>query len=135
MKLISTDDSKHPYYQKLIDGIVGYNGGCGFPEKWYSVAVYAENDEGKFLGGVHAEVEYDYLFIQRLWVLNHGKGLGSQLLEEAESIAHKKQLKGLFLDTFEFQARDFYIKHGYRIFGEIPNAVENNSRFFMIKTF
>jgi hypothetical protein len=37
------------------------------------------------------------------------------------------------LDTFDFQAKDFYIKHGYEIFGVLDDCSKYHKRYFMKK--
>jgi len=70
-----------------------------------------------------------------LWVADRGKGIGGALLKEAEDLARRRHKKGVWLDTFEFQARGFYEKQGYKIFGEIPNAAGEYDRYFFYKQF
>jgi ribosomal protein S18 acetylase RimI-like enzyme len=41
----------------------------------------------------------------------------------------------VWLDTFSFQARGFYEKLGYTVFGEIENHPPGHSRFFLRKIF
>jgi len=40
---------------------------------------------------------------------------------------------GFRLDTFEFQAREFYKKLGFHVFSEWPDYPKDFSRFFMGK--
>ncbi len=40
---------------------------------------------------------------------------------------------GLFLDTLGFQARGFYEKMGFTMFGAIDNAAGPHARYFMSK--
>jgi ribosomal protein S18 acetylase RimI-like enzyme len=53
------------------------------------------------------------LYIDVLWVKeeSRGDGYGSALLEEMEKIAKEKGCKLVHLDTFDFQAKDFYERH------------------------
>ncbi|WP_237143682.1 GNAT family N-acetyltransferase [Phyllobacterium zundukense] len=51
-----------------------------------------------------------------------GKNLGSQLLLRAEEIAMDQNCVGIWLDTFEFHAPEFYIKKGYEVFGKLQVA-------------
>lgn len=37
------------------------------------------------------------------------------------------------LDTFDFQAKDFYLKHGYEIFGVLADCPKEHNRYFMKK--
>jgi hypothetical protein len=40
----------------------------------------------------------------------------------------------VWLDTYSFQARPFYEKLGYRVFGQLPDHPPGHTRFFMFKT-
>jgi hypothetical protein len=40
---------------------------------------------------------------------------------------------GSFLDTFSFQARPFYEKQGYTVFGRIENFPKGHTRFLLSK--
>ncbi len=70
-----------------------------------------------------------------LWVdeAHRGKGYGSILLEEVEKIAKEKECTLIHLDTFDFQAKDFYLKHGYELFGVLDDCPPGHKRFFMKK--
>ena len=37
------------------------------------------------------------------------------------------------LDTFDFQAKDFYLTKGYEIFGELENCPPGHKRIFLKK--
>ncbi len=39
----------------------------------------------------------------------------------------------IHLDTFDFQAKDFYLKHGYDIFGILDECPQKHKRYFMKK--
>lgn len=45
----------------------------------------------------------------------------------------KRGCQYAYLDTFSFQAPEFYQKRGYVIFGELPNFPEGHHRFFLKK--
>ncbi|EKE01771.1 MAG: acetyltransferase, GNAT family [uncultured bacterium] len=59
------------------------------------------------------------LYISVLWVDEKYRysGLGHRLLEKVEQDAKEKGGYLAHLDTFDFQAKDFYLKYGYEIFG------------------
>ena len=50
----------------------------------------------------------------------HG-GLGSALIERAEALARAKDCVGMWLDTYTYQAPDFYPRHGFEEFGRIKD--------------
>lgn len=55
--------------------------------------------------------------------------LVSMLLEHVEKIARILHCYLAHLDTFDFQAKDFYLKHGYSIFGVLENAPKGHNRY------
>jgi GNAT superfamily N-acetyltransferase len=48
--------------------------------------------------------------------INAGKVVGKALMAQAENIARANGCIGLWLDTYEFQARGFYEKLGFEVF-------------------
>ena len=62
-----------------------------------------------------------------------GEGLGTLLLEEVERVAKENGSHLIHLDTFDFQAKDFYLNHGYSVFGELEDCPKGHTRYFMSK--
>jgi hypothetical protein len=50
---------------------------------------------------------------------------------EAEAI--RRGCHGAFLDTFSYQARPFYEKLGYEVFGTLEDYPPGHQRFYMRK--
>ncbi|NFV13984.1 GNAT family N-acetyltransferase [Clostridium sporogenes] len=95
-----------------------------------------EDTKGEIIGGILSKIYcWNCLYIDALWVKEEYRkdGLGTKLLKEVEKIAKDKNCKLIHLDTFDFQAKDFYIKHGYEIFGILDQCPENHKRYFMKK--
>ena len=61
------------------------------------------------------------------------QGLGRILLQKIEEKAKKLGVSLIHLDTFDFQAKDFYLKNGYEIFGVLDNCPEGHRRYYMKK--
>ena len=78
--------------------------------------LYLEDEKGNLMAGLVAEtfgnwLEIEYLFVkEELW----GQGIGSKLLQRAESEAKKRNCRFAFVNTYQFQAPDFYLSHGYK---------------------
>jgi GNAT superfamily N-acetyltransferase len=66
--------------------------------------------------------------------LVRGQGYGKRLLQAAEKEARTQGCRGVFLSTFSFQARPFYERLGYEVFGELPDNPAGHSLYFMKKT-
>ncbi len=96
----------------------------------------AKNDQGELLGGIQAyRVNWGILHIELLYVFDscRGQGIASMLLQHIEKIARKNNCHIAHLDTFDFQAKDFYMKQGYSIFGILENAPKGHNRYYLKK--
>ena len=78
--------------------------------------LYVEDDSGELMAGLVAETLGNWLEIEYLFVKDdlRGQGIGSQLLQQAESEAKKRNCRFVFLNTYQFQAPAFYQKQGYK---------------------
>ena len=85
--------------------------------------------------GLVAECYAGWMFIKYLWV--HGRwrraGIGRALMLEAERRAAALGCRYAWVDTFSFQAPEFYKKLGYREFGRLDYPPSHN-RIFLQKT-
>jgi GNAT superfamily N-acetyltransferase len=75
------------------------------------------------------------LYISILFVNEdkRGQGLGNFLLEWMEQEAKKENIQLIHLDTFDFQAKDFYLKYGYEVFGVLDDCPKGHKRYYMKK--
>ena len=78
--------------------------------------LYVEDDSGELMAGLVAETFGNWLEIEYLFVKEdlRGQGIGSKLLQQAESEAKKRNCRYVFVNTYQFQAPAFYQKHGYK---------------------
>ncbi len=102
-----------------------------------SLAVLVRDHTGQITGGLWADTYWDWMFVAMLVVPEplRGRGVGSDLLAQAETEAAHRGCVGAWLDTFSFQARPFYERHGYTLLGEIQDYPAPHSRFFLSKRF
>ena len=95
-----------------------------------------EYDENKnVIAGILGGTYWGWMHIDILWVDEkyRGQGLGSKLLEAAESEARKRGCHFVHVDTMSWQAPGFYIKHGYKIIGELNDIPDGNKKYHLIK--
>lgn len=93
-------------------------------------------DGGKIIAGAIADgYWWNAVYVDSLWVDEafQNRGLGSALLSEIEKIAAENGCNIVHLDTFDFQAKDFYIKRGYKVFGVLENSPEGHCRYYLKK--
>lgn len=92
--------------------------------------------EGKLLGGIQAyRVNWGILHIELLYVYENYRhqGIASSLLKYVEKLAKSNHCYLAHLDTFDFQAKKFYLNHGYQIFGVLENAPRGHNRYYLRK--
>jgi GNAT superfamily N-acetyltransferase len=97
--------------------------------------VVLRDDQGAIVGGCMCETRWQWLFVDRIWVSqNHrGAGFGSALLEAAEDAARARGCTRAYLDTLSFQAKPFYEKLGWQLFGTQHDYPPGLTRYFLQK--
>src|SRR4051812_4197354 len=131
-----TDAPKPEDLKALIDGLVSYNDSAADPQNRLPLAVFAK-DVGKLIGGASGATQWQWLFINHLWVdgAHRKSGLGKRLIHEMETAAKARGCIGAHLDTFSFQALGFYQGLGYGLYGTIPNYPPGHSRHYLFRQF
>jgi GNAT superfamily N-acetyltransferase len=99
------------------------------------LAVLAHDRQGALAGGAIGTINWNWLHVSLLWVSEACRhaGLGSRLLTEMERVAAQRGCTRAHLDTFSYQARPFYERLGYRLFGVLEDYPPGHRRFFLEK--
>jgi len=94
-----------------------------------------QSPDGAVAAGVLGERYWDWFHLDLLWVREdlRGRGLGSRLLGRAEEEARERGATHAYLDTFSFQGPEFYRRHGYEVFGQLPDFPAGHQRYFLKK--
>lgn len=89
------------------------------------------------LGALEGASNASWLYVRLLWVdaAHRGGGVGRRIMAAAEAESHKRGLRGMWLDTFEYQARPFYEKLGFALFGQLDYGAPAGLRYFLAKRF
>lgn len=139
MKNYVMDKSTNEEANIVNQGIVEYNSSkVPFTQEpaFISVNRVIKGPDGEILAGINSELYcWNVLYIDILWVKDEFRqnGYGSVLLNEIEKIAKEKGCRLIHLDTFDFQAKDFYLKHGYEIFGVLEGCPAEHKRYYLKK--
>ena len=101
------------------------------------LVIALRDEHGHTIGGLWGETGLDWLHVDLLAVPEslRGQDIGTALMQRAEAMARDRGCIGAWLDTFAFQARGFYEKLGYSVFGEIPDYPVGGARYFLRKRF
>ena len=113
IRLENTESQKA---QKIGELVRSYNRSKREAAECEPLNLYVEDEHGQLLAGLVAETFGNWLEIEYLFVKEdlRGQGIGSQLLQQAECEAKKRNCRFSFVNTYQFQAPAFYQKHGYQ---------------------
>lgn len=92
-------------------------------------------EDNKIIAGIVANSTYKTLEIEYLFVdekYRH-QGLGSMLLKHVEDIAKQNKLEKILVNTYSFQAPQFYIKNGYNQLFKIDNCFNGYDQYYFFK--
>lgn len=130
-----SDTTRDETRDSILAPLVAFNAAQAGPSNSRGLAIEVRDSGGATIGGLWGHSGYDWLFVQLLVVPEslRGQGVGRQLMSLAEAEAVSRGCHGVWLDTFEFQARSFYERLGYECFGELGHYPKDFSRFFMKK--
>ncbi len=119
----------------VVRGLLAFNENWIGPSNEKPVKLVAR-DDGGVVGGLIGHTRWSWLYVAKLWVHERarGKGVGSQLLSAAEGLARARGCTDASLDTFEYQARPFYEKRGYILFGTLDGYPPGYRQFFLRKS-
>lgn len=124
-----------PAWEIIGGGIQEYNTQQAGDDRGQNLCFVLKSPEGEIVGGVIGATYWDWLYVNLMWVREdlRQQGFGGRLLSLAEEKARERGAKHAYLDTFSFQAPDFYQKYGYEEFGRLENFPEGFTRHFLTK--
>jgi GNAT superfamily N-acetyltransferase len=133
-----TDTPDPAWRQAIVGPLVQFNTSrAGRGEDYRPLAILLHDAETEVvIGGLWGASYFSHLFIELLFVPEELRqsGLGRRVMAEAEQEARRRGCVGIWLDTFSFQARGFYEKLGYTVFGAIEDYPPGHSRYFLKKS-
>ena len=124
-----------PEWGIIGQGINNYNRQQAGEDDAQSLCFVLKAPDQEIVGGVIGATYWDWFHLDLLWVKDdlRGCGHGHRLLTLAEDEARRRGARNAYLDTFSFQAPDFYEQHGYRVFGELQDFPPGHQRYFFAK--
>lgn len=133
MRIEIEDPASKATLDVIGKGLDDYNAKFA-PTTFEEFVVLLKTIEGEVKGGIYAMAWAGSLFIKWLWIdEDHRRGgHGRALMAAAEDEGRRRGCSAAWLDTFEFQARPFYEKLGYELFGALDYPA-GFQRFFQKK--
>ena len=148
MKLNITNDVTSADLEQLRKNLISYNVPHFEPVDEKPLGIFYDDDAGvrragdkvghprsARRAGLTGKLVGNWLLIDLLWVEDslRGKGVGSSLLQAAEDAARDYGAKRVFLNTFRFQAPDFYLKHGYHEVFRLDEFPYTGTKYYFTK--
>jgi len=108
----------------------------GFGDEEELICKKITDEEGNIIAGCVAYIyQWGCLYVDDLWVDERYRRqeLGSNLLRTVEEIGRKRGCYLSYLDTGDFQAKPFYLKHGYTVFGTVKDNPVGHEDYMLFK--
>lgn len=123
----------------LWQGIVDFNNEIGPMRRhppYEPFRLIVRTDTGDIVAGILSKTYLKSMYVDLLWIDEsfRGQGIGTDLLAQAELHAKENNCRFIHLDTFSFQAIDFYLKQGYEVFAMLDDYPEDAKRYFLKKS-
>ena len=133
---LTIDDKVEPADEaSVVRGLLAFNEVRLGPSGEQPVKFVVRDSAGTVVGGILGHTRWRWLYIAKLWVDERarGQGLGARLMEAAEDLARSRGCTGVSLDTFDYQARPFYEKLGYELFGTLEGYPPGSRQYYLRK--
>ncbi len=119
----------------VLKGLRAYNRAKTGRKDHTQVTLSLRDASDAVVGGLIAEVYWDWMFVRLFWIDegHRGQGHGERLLRQAEDEARRCGVANVYLDTMSFQAPEFYRKQGYQEFGRLDDFPRGHRRFWLSK--
>ena len=125
MKLNITIDVSCADLEQLRNNLIFYNVPHFEPVDEKPLGIFYD-DAGVRRAGLTGKLIGNWQLIDLLWV-------EASLLQAAEDAARDYGAKRVFLNTFRFQAPDFYLKHGYREVFRLDEFPYTGTKYYFTK--
>lgn len=121
-------DGLNKYNSQFQTNIVPYTAKkeCGF--------YVLENDQ--IIGGIFGSSDMgNWIHIELFYIDEkfRGKDIGTQLIQKVENYAANENYVGMHLNTWDWQAKGFYEKMGFAVFGKLENHPFGSTRYYLKK--
>ena len=137
--VLTLTDAPDAKAEAAIEGGLGqFNEEKAGYRDWRALAVLVSDAQtGEVIGGLLGRTSLGLFFIDLFFLPDtlRGKGIGSGIMRQAEDEARRRGCCAAVVVTINFQAPEFYERHGYRAFGQIGCHPPGTSRIFMTKRF
>jgi ribosomal protein S18 acetylase RimI-like enzyme len=135
LNLEITDKINENDKRTIFEGLLEYNLERIDDKNPMDLGIYLLDETGNKVAGLIGNTHGNWLSVKFLWVSEklRGQQIGSKILKQAEKTAKERGCKYAFLDTFSFQAPQFYKKHGYKEVFVLEDYPVTGKRYYFTK--
>ncbi|MBT3260952.1 GNAT family N-acetyltransferase [bacterium] len=138
MKIEYTENIGKEIEDALSNVFCSYAKKEGIEVNYKSFSFLIRDNNEKLIGGIVARAIYKEIHVEDLWVDEkyRGQGYGKQLLDKVWEKFSNQGYDNLNLDTYRFQAPDFYQKYGFKLDFIRKNKTNSKlDKYFFVKEF
>ncbi len=135
LELVFDPAEDSPAVERAKNGVIFHNFAATGVSAYYPANFFLKNERGELMGGLLGIIWGGCLNISILWVDEavRGQGNATRLMDAAEAYARERHCHLATLDTHSFQARPFYERRGYEVFGTLDDYPKGHKKFFLRK--
>lgn len=134
--VISIEPDNKSARDAILSGLFSYNDQIAGPMHNSTIIVAARGADQTLVGGliVNFQPGWKWMHLQWMWIAESHRraGIGRRLVDTAEREGRKQGCLHAAVDTF--QAREFYEKLGYTVYGVMEDYPAGHRKFHMRKT-
>jgi GNAT superfamily N-acetyltransferase len=134
MRVVNTPNHNDVHF--LGDRLAEFNARTTGHDDGHELAIFLRDDATQIVGRVYGWTWAGWLEIRYLWVhesLRH-QGYGRAMLQAAEQEAQARGCSRVLLDTFSFQAPEFYQRLGYVEVANLEDFPAPHRRTYFMKS-
>ena len=135
MHRIVEEENPDAVVEALESRLKSFNEQHAGPANSRPLVLSVRDGAGNLIAGHTGEFFWNALYVAVLWVDEPHRGIhyGTSLLQSAERLAHERGCDVVYLNTFGFQAPGFYLRHGYKVIGEMHGVPHGCTRQWFCK--
>jgi GNAT superfamily N-acetyltransferase len=134
--ILTVTDAPGSHAEELIEeGLARFNAeNAGYRDARPLAVLVSDPDSKGVVGGLLGRTSLGLLFIDLFFLPASMRkhGLGSRIMQVAEDEARRRGCRQAMVITINFQAPEFYQRHGYQMFGRV-DCLPGVARIFLSK--
>ena len=136
LRLVSEREPAPADLDVVVWGVNWFNMRLMHEEHFLDISIFLRDNANTIQGGILGTVWAGWFHIDYLWIAEEHRhhGYGDQLMQAAEAEAVAYGGIHAYLETFSFQARPFYERHGFQVVGTMPDYPPGQTYYLMSKS-